>query len=122
MSTYLVAILVSDYDCRDDTAITPLSLKVNVSVCARPNKYDELDRALNASLYFVGFFETLFDNKYPLPKLGKHFFPTNYYFYYLCFKFLSCRLLKIKTTLAFPISSMAPWKIGVWHCTRRQTF
>jgi aminopeptidase N len=71
MSTYLVAILVSDYDCRNDTAITPLSLKVNVSVCARPNKYDELDRALNASLYFVGFFETLFDNKYPLPKLGK---------------------------------------------------
>lgn len=62
---------MSDYDCKNDEAITPLSLKVNVSVCARPNKKDELDRALNSSLYFVGYFEKLFDTKYPLPKLGK---------------------------------------------------
>ena len=120
MSTYLGAILVSDYKCRDAMAITPLSLKVDVSVCARPNKYDELDRALNASLYFVGFFETLFDIKYPLPKLGKHFFAEKYYYFNIFV--VDFVFQYIKTTLACPISFMAPWKIGAWHCTRRQTF
>ena len=64
-----MAILVSDFACKNGTSITPISTKVDVSVCARPNKYDELDRALNSSLHFVSFFEKLFDIKYPLPKL-----------------------------------------------------
>lgn len=70
MSTYLLAILVSDYQCKTKLANTPLSNGVNVSVCARPNAIDQLNLALNSSITAIEFFEDFYKIDYPLPKLG----------------------------------------------------
>lgn len=74
MSSYLVAVLISDFECRGDKAPT-MSGEVNVDVCARPNAYNDLDLALEASLSIIGRFEDYFQVEYPLPKLG--FFNIN---------------------------------------------
>lgn len=71
MSTYLVAILVSDYECENGNADTPLSGKVDVAVCVRPNAFNQIDFAVESAKYFIAFFEEYFNIKYPLPKLGK---------------------------------------------------
>lgn len=71
MSTYLVAILVSDYKCHNKNAITPLSGQVSVAVCVRPNVFEQTSLAIISADYFIGFFEEYFNIKYPLPKLGK---------------------------------------------------
>jgi aminopeptidase N len=71
MPTYLVALVVSDYSCRETIAHPILSKNVNVSVCARPNAYDQLDLAYNASVELLEFFEEYYNIAYPLKKLGK---------------------------------------------------
>lgn len=74
MSTYLLAILVADYRCIPGLANMPLApagRTVDVSVCARPNAYDQLDLAFEASVKILEFFEGFYQAKYPLPKLGK---------------------------------------------------
>ena len=71
MSTYLVAILVSDYECENGNADTLLSGKVDVAVCVRPNAFNQIDFAVESAKYFIAFFEKYFNIKYPLPKLGK---------------------------------------------------
>lgn len=69
MSTYLVALIVSDFKCIHGVANTELSKKVDVSVCARPDAVDQLEYALNVALKLTEFFETYYKVEYPLPKL-----------------------------------------------------
>lgn len=70
MSTYLLAISVSDYECIEGVSDTPLSQGVKSKICARPNAKDQLGLAFNASLSSLAFFEGFYQVKYPLPKLG----------------------------------------------------
>jgi aminopeptidase N len=69
MSTYLVAVIVSDFKCITSMAYMKLSRPVSVSVCARPSAIDQLDYALNVSVQILEFFESYYNVKYPLPKL-----------------------------------------------------
>jgi aminopeptidase N len=75
MSTYLFAILVSDYDCLSAVARPPNN-EVAIRVCARSNavKANELDLALDASVKVSEFFEKYYGIKYPLSKLGTIFY------------------------------------------------
>ena len=78
MSTYLVALLISDYQCisgQSDMTLPPAN-KLDVDVCTRPNAMDQLDLAQEASLRIVEFFETFYEAKYPLPKLDHVSSPT----------------------------------------------
>lgn len=77
MSTYLLALLVSDFECKNGVANTPLSGGVNVGVCARASAVNELTLALNSSISALEFFEDFYKFKYPLPKLGLTFFFFN---------------------------------------------
>lgn len=72
MSSYLVAILIADFEClygQSNMVIPPINL-VDVSVCTRPNAVNQLDLALEASTKILEFFEVFYETKYPLPKLG----------------------------------------------------
>lgn len=69
MSTYLVALIVSDFQCLSGVAKTEFSKEVDVSVCARPDAIDQLPYALNVSIRLTEFFESYYKVKYPLPKL-----------------------------------------------------
>jgi aminopeptidase N len=71
MPTYLVAFVISDFTCKNGTAHPDISKNVNVSVCARPNAYDQLDLAYNSSIEILEYFEKYYDVVYPLPKLGR---------------------------------------------------
>lgn len=72
MSSYLLAILISDFTCIDGVANTPLSGSVDVAVCARPNAADQMVLAREAAIDILEFFEGYYGVKYPLPKLGIH--------------------------------------------------
>lgn len=75
MSAYLVAILISDFEClygESNMQFPPVNT-VNVSVCTRPNAASQLELALEASTKILEFFEVFYEAKYPLPKLGKFF-------------------------------------------------
>ena len=77
MSTYLTAIVVSDFVCKSDKAITPLSGSVDVSACARPTAIDELDYPLEAGVKILEFFEGYYNTIYPFPKCGNHSLPNH---------------------------------------------
>jgi aminopeptidase N len=70
MSTYLVAIVVSDFSCKSGIAHPILSKNVDVSVCARSNAFDQIEYPFEVSLKLIEFFEKHFNIAYPLPKLG----------------------------------------------------
>jgi aminopeptidase N len=72
MSTYLVALVVSDFKCKSGAVkpVAALQRSVNVSVCARPNAYDELGLAYSSAVKMLEFFENYFNISYPLTKLG----------------------------------------------------
>lgn len=57
MSTYLVAILVSEYECHENAA-------KNFSVCVRPEKSNQTEYVLNFGQQMVRTFDELFDYKY----------------------------------------------------------
>lgn len=71
MSTYLVALIVSDFKCRNGFAYPPLSKNVSVSVCARANAYNQTKFAFDASIEILEYFEEFYNITYPLSKLGK---------------------------------------------------
>jgi aminopeptidase N len=66
MPTYLVAIVVSDYQCRSGTG---MSLAVT-SVCSRPAVFDQLDLALEVSIKILDFLEEYTKVPFALPKIG----------------------------------------------------
>lgn len=88
MSTYLLAIIVSDFVCKSDKAKTPLSGSVDVSACARPTAIDELDYPLEAGVKILEFFEGYYNTIYPFPKCGKFNFPI-----YMAMSCLSCLMI-----------------------------
>jgi aminopeptidase N len=70
MSTYLVALIVSDFSCIKSTAKPSSARSVDVSVCARPNAIDQLGYALKEAIRLIEFFENYYNVPYPLPKCG----------------------------------------------------
>ena len=68
MSTYLVALIISDFACINSTAHPKISKNVSVSVCARPEFVGQLQLALNVSTKIIEFFESFYNIEYPLPK------------------------------------------------------
>jgi aminopeptidase N len=72
MSTYLVAIAITDYACLDAIYDTTMSKNVTCSICARPNAIGALNLAYNASLEVLPFFENYYEVAYQLPKLGEY--------------------------------------------------
>ena len=77
MPTYLVALVLADYDCIEGTAVSPISKSnINSRVCARPNAIDELELASNSSLSLLEFFESYYGIEYPFPKLDHVASPT----------------------------------------------
>jgi len=73
MSTYIVALIIADYNCIENSLMSPLTgNQINSSSCARPNAINQLDLAANASVELLGFFEKYYNIEYPFPKLD-HF-------------------------------------------------
>ena len=64
MSTYLVALLVGDFVCRDGVAAT-----TPIRVCATPDKHQLTGFALKAAEHQVQFFNDYFGIPYPFGKL-----------------------------------------------------
>ena len=74
MSTYLIAVVISDYKCRSTFYISKLTNKnITIEICARPTASNQLNLAFNSSVPLLEFFETYYNVSYPLPKLGKTF-------------------------------------------------
>ena len=69
MSTYLVALIISDFKCKHAIANAGINGKVDVSVCARAEVVNQLDYALKYTVTTLEVFEKYFGIKYKLPKL-----------------------------------------------------
>ena len=73
MSSYLVALVISDFKCLS-TIIENIgeSGSVNIRMCARPSAVDDglLDFAFQSVPNLLKILEELLDIKYPLQKLG----------------------------------------------------
>ncbi len=82
MSTYLVALILSDFECKETFVQLQQPDPVKISVCARPNAVQQLDLALKVSPKILEFFEQFYKVPYPLPKLGKF---KRFKHYFFCF-------------------------------------
>jgi aminopeptidase N len=73
MSTYLVALIISDFECLSEK-VENLGEKgfVDVSVCGRADAVNDgqLDYALDVAIKVIKFFEEFYKVKYPLSKCG----------------------------------------------------
>ncbi len=68
-STYLVALLVSDFRCVEGIAAAGIEHQLPVRVCARPNvPLSHLTYSLEVAKGVIEFYEKLFEIPYPLPK------------------------------------------------------
>lgn len=75
MTTYLVALVVSDFVCKYGVAKPLLSKSVNISVCGRTSAADQLDYAVGISIQALETLESLYQVAYPLGKSGRpHFY------------------------------------------------
>lgn len=63
MSTYLVALVVSDFKFKSELG------RINLAVYARPNAINQTDYALSVMSPLLRFFEDTYQQKYQLPKL-----------------------------------------------------
>lgn len=72
MSTYLVALVISDFKCKYKLANAGVNGNVNVSVCGREDAYDRFDFALNNFVELLEEYEALFGLKYPFSKCGAY--------------------------------------------------
>ena len=70
MSSYLVALVVSDFKCINGTANAGLSGKLPIRSCSRPNAINQTEFGLDIGIQIISYFESLFGIKYPLPKIG----------------------------------------------------
>lgn len=69
MSTYLVALVISDFRCLNQTVLNIGEFgKVDVRVCSRPNSTSLLDYSLQVTVKIIQFYEQFYGIKYPLPK------------------------------------------------------
>ena len=69
MSTYLVAVVISDFVCQKGVAKPSNTRNIDISVCAKPNAQDQLELALESSIKMSEFFEDYYGIAYPLTKL-----------------------------------------------------
>lgn len=115
MSTYLVALVISDFVCLNDTVQGIGAYgKVDVNVCGRSNAIEQLTYALKVSTKIIKFFESIYGVEYPLPKCGNN------------------RIIKIKFTFKlnfnFKIISLYPtlmqvqWKTGALFYIENQFY
>jgi hypothetical protein len=79
MSTYLVALIVSDFVCINKTAKAGLNGSLLVSSCGRPTAVSQLDFGLDVGIAGIEYLQNLLVVKYPLPKEGSKKF---YFFSY----------------------------------------
>ena len=71
MSNYLMAVVISDFTCLHKTVDDAGAYgKIDLSMCGRPTALQQLEYSLNVSANVIKFYETFFDTKYPLKKLG----------------------------------------------------
>ena len=71
MSSYLVALVVSDFVCISEIANAGLSGDLPIGSCGRPNAKSQLDFGLDVAVKSIEFFQNLYQVKFPLPKCGK---------------------------------------------------
>lgn len=69
MSTYTLALVISDYECLSTTLNNSLSKNLKISACARSNALYQIENLFNISLYLIDYYEKLFKIAFPLPKL-----------------------------------------------------
>ncbi|XP_078036701.1 aminopeptidase A [Augochlora pura] len=69
MSTYLVAFLVSDFECLESSLRTLNGTSIPVKVCARPMYKNKTRFALDVAVRAMEYYLTVFNIDYPLPKL-----------------------------------------------------
>ncbi|XP_003386159.1 PREDICTED: glutamyl aminopeptidase-like isoform X1 [Amphimedon queenslandica] len=65
MSTYLVAFVISDFNCSDSQTVNG---HIQVRVCARPDVFSDTSYALSVGKSVIGYYEEFFGVQYPLPK------------------------------------------------------
>ncbi len=70
MSTYLIGIFITDFQCKSDTANAGVNNSLTLKACARLTAYNRLDYPLKASVRCVEYLQRLIGIPYPLPKLG----------------------------------------------------
>lgn len=70
MSTYLVAFVVSDFDCVGTDMKLLDGRKIPLNVCSRPVYAHKGKFALNVAVRVMDYYLTTFNTDYPLPKLG----------------------------------------------------
>ena len=70
MSTYLISLIISDFECIEGVAQAGISGTINVNMCGRPEIYKQLNSALAATLMQLEIQEKYFGVKYPLTKCG----------------------------------------------------
>ena len=68
MSSYLVALAVSDFVCINDTANAGLDGKLPIRSCGKPTTADQLSFGLDVGVKSIEHLQDLLIVKYPLPK------------------------------------------------------
>lgn len=88
MSTYLVAFLVSDFECLGTHMNLLNESKIPVAVCVRPMFKQKAAFALNVTIKAMKFYLETFQIDYPLPKLGNSRFHvrTNFKIFFHFFR------------------------------------
>jgi hypothetical protein len=76
MSSYLLALVVSDFTCIQN--ITNAGNQTNGTIpirsCGRPNAVDQLDFGLDVGVKIHEHFQNLLSVPYPLPKCGNYIY------------------------------------------------
>ena len=70
MSSYLVALVVSDFECIRGTANAGTNGSLSIGSCGRPNMRNQLSFGLDVGIQNIEYFQRLFGIEYPLPKCG----------------------------------------------------
>jgi aminopeptidase N len=70
MSTYLVALVIADFECINKTIAGGEKGTIDVRVCGRSNALNQLEYSLDIGVRVLQYLEKVYDIKYPLPKCG----------------------------------------------------
>jgi aminopeptidase N len=70
MSSYLVALIVSDFVCISDNANAGLTGNLPIGSCGRPNAKSQLNFGLDVAVKSMEYFQNLYQLEFPLPKCG----------------------------------------------------
>lgn len=70
MSSYLVSLVISDFECLYGEAKAGISGKIDVRMCGRPEVFRKLHSALKHTIKQLEIQEKYFGIEYPFTKLG----------------------------------------------------